>query len=109
MIDGVRKDLIAAEERELARAREQFGEAYHSHHEAYGVLAEELYEVDREKEWIKFYTGDLLRALHLNNDDATQMALENLRGAALRAACELVQVAAVCRKAMPDQGVCSDA
>ena len=109
MIDGVRKDLAVAEERELARAREQFGEKYHSHHEAYGVLAEELYEVDREKEWIKFYTDDLLRALHLNNADAMQMALENLRGAALRAACELVQVAAVCRKAMPDQEACSDA
>jgi hypothetical protein len=109
MIDGVHKDLIVAEEHELARAREQFGEAYHSHHEAYGVLAEELYEVERENEWVKFYTNDLLRALHLNKDDAMQMALENLRGAALRAACELVQVAAVCRKAMPDQEVCSDA
>lgn len=109
MIEGVHKDLLIAEKHELARAREQFGEKYHSHHEAYGVLAEELYEVDREKEWIKFYTNDLLIALHLNNSDATQMALENLRGAALRTACELVQVAAVCRKAMPDQEVCSDA
>lgn len=109
MLDGVHKDLVVAEERELARAREQFGEKYHSHHEAYGVLAEELYEVDREKEWIKFYTNDLLLALHLNNDDSAQMAFENLRGAALRTACELVQVAAVCRKAMPDQEVCSDA
>jgi hypothetical protein len=73
------------------------------------VLAEELYEVECENEWVKFYTNDLLRALHLNKDDAMQMALENLRGAVLRAACELVQVAAVCRKAMPDQEVCSDA
>lgn len=108
MIDGVRKDLIVADEHELARAREQFGEKYNSHHEAYGVLAEELYEVEREDEWIKTYTGDLLSALHLNDDDETKMALENLRCAALRAACELVQVAAVCRKAMPDQEVCSD-
>lgn len=109
MIDGVHKDLIVTEEHELARAREQFGEKYHSQHEAYGVLAEELYEFERENEWIKTYTSDLMSAMHLNDDGEMKMTLENLRCAALMEACELIQVAAVCRKEMPDQEVCTDA
>lgn len=108
MLEGVQKDVRSAVDNEIVRAKEQFGERYHSWHEAYGVLAEELYEVDREMEFVKFYTSDLLRGLHLNNEDVTQVALEHLHGAAVRTACELIQVASVCRKAMPDQGVSSD-
>lgn len=109
MLDGVHEDVSAAVGNELIRAKEQFGEKYHSQHEAYGVLAEELFEVDHEMKWVSYYRDDLIRGMHLNNQDVIMSALDNMHGAAVRAACELVQVAAVCRKAMQDPEVCSDA
>lgn len=104
MIDGVNKDVKAAVEAELARAKRAFGDRYRSKHEAYGVLAEELYEVEREMDLVAYYKGDVLRGLHLNSDQVLEMALEGLRNAAIRAACEFIQVAAVCRKAYDGEG-----
>ena len=109
MIEGVRKDVLVAAESELARAKEQFGEKYHSRHEAYGVLAEELYEVKHEMKWLAFHEEDLIGALHHDDDVAIDHALDALRCAAIRAACELIQVAAVCHKAIIDPEVIADA
>lgn len=99
MLEGVHADVQAAVESEADRAKEQWGARYHSWHEAYGVLAEEKHEVQHELKFLDYYWDDLNRALHGNQTNTTLDAVDNIRVAAIRAACELVQVAAVCSKA----------
>lgn len=99
MLDGVHADVRAAVEAEVERAKGQWGARYHSWHEAYGVLAEEKHEVQHELKFLDYYWDDLNRALHSNQTNTTLDAVDNIRAAAVRAACELIQVAAVCSKA----------
>lgn len=76
------------------------GEVFASLHEAYGVLAEELYEAGIE---VKAVNGDAARIVELiHRDDGIGLvsALYAIEQRAILAACEMVQVAAVCAKAM---------
>lgn len=82
---------------ETQRAKENHGEKYASLHEGYGVLAEEILEAGEELQMIEAYKQAVLSAIHLDNDQIGAW-LREVERAAINAACECIQVAAVARK-----------
>ena len=100
MLDHVVKDINAAKYAELRRIKQDHGETYASVHEAYGVLAEEMHEADLEYVCAKACFTDLIDSIHQGRKNMIDSDLEAIEGYAIKAACELVQVAAVCRKAL---------
>ena len=100
MMDEILCDVEKAVHYEETRIKKLYGEKYHSLHEAYGVLKEELYETDIELERLNATEDGLLRAIHRDDVDTLNLAYDCIAKRAVRAACELIQVAAVCRKAM---------
>lgn len=100
MIDRVMEDVELAVGYEVARAKADHGETYASMHEAYGVLCEEVFEAEEEFCEVTSYRTFLLDALHRGDEKQLQAMLSVIRNRAVKAACELVQVAAVCQKAM---------
>lgn len=85
-------------ENELLRAQTGFGTHYHSPHEGYGVLTEELFEAKQEVERLTKTANVLLYDLHENNNQSMIDCLDIIEEYATLAACEYVQVAAVARK-----------
>lgn len=85
-------------ENELLRAQTGHGTHYHSPHEGYGVLTEELFEAKQEVERLTNAAGVLLYDLHENNQQAMYDCLGIIEEYATLAACEYAQVAAVARK-----------
>ena len=86
-----------AAESELNSIRQAFGNEYHSNHEAWAVLKEELEEAEDAMERVKYEveTG-LWRGVKQNSisDDR----LTDLENSAMHVALELIQVVAVARK-----------
>lgn len=85
-------------ENELLRAQVGHGTRYHSPHEGYGVLTEELFEAKQEVERLTSTSQVLLYDLHANNKQSMSDCLDIIEEYATLAACEYVQVAAVARK-----------
>lgn len=100
MIDAVLMDISAAAERELERARQQHGSVYHSLHEGYGVMAEEVQEAGDEADLVDLELDKLLLAIRMDDRAKIVSRISTVRHNALLAACEYVQVAAVCAKMM---------
>lgn len=83
---------------ELDRASKIHGETFASPHEGFGVIAEEVQEVGDE---LEIAEGNLSTMLAFIRDENNQMIMDVadcLRDAAVNAAAELVQVAAMCEK-----------
>ena len=86
---------------ELARASEQFGGRHHSPHEAYAVMLEELQEAQEE-------SGDAHQMIDLyfyhvkgnSEPKYMQSTLRDLLNHSINAACEFIQLAAMCEKAL---------
>lgn len=99
-MDEILCDVEKTVSYEVACIKQKYGERYHSWHEAYGVLEEEITEAVLEFESVK--TGDipLLRGIQRNDNATVLLALDLIANHAVRAASELIQVAAVCRKAL---------
>ncbi len=89
---------------ETARIKKHYGETCASIHEAYGVLAEELHEARQEVKGLRAYVRDLLEDLPLEDAGDLRCDLGEAYWHAFNGACELIQVAAVCRKAMDGLG-----
>ena len=83
---------------ELNRAQVNFGRTYHSPHEGYGVLAEELWEAEEEHDHVDHIRLLILRALQTEDTDLMQQYMEDIAERATLAACEYIQVAAVAQK-----------
>lgn len=88
---------------EQSRAKEIYGEINHSDHESYAVILEEFDEADRER---RMFALDLEAFwMHCKTDHNDENSkdkreiLATLSDRAIRAACEWVQVAAMCKKA----------
>jgi len=94
------REAAAAEQ---DRANELYGAVNHSDHESYAVILEEFDEADRER---RMFALDLEAFwMHCKTDhndenpgDKREL-LATLSERAVRAACEWVQVAAMCQKA----------
>lgn len=91
-------EIMAAQEKK--RAEKENGATFHSPHEAYGVIAEELMEAKSEVTCLDVAENSLLKVIHRNDPKLYRCTLQQLRNAAMNAAAELVQVAAMCNKAI---------
>lgn len=84
--------------RELALARKDNGYAFHSAHEGYGVIAEEMDEGHNEAWKADRALGRLLGALRTNNPRKIYGITYDVERYATQAAAEYIQVAAMARK-----------
>ena len=62
------------------------------------MLAEEMHEAELEYVCAKDMFADLIDSIHKGRRSIIDSDLEAIEGYAIKASCELVQVAAVCRK-----------
>lgn len=89
-----------AEKAETSSAVKNYGAEYHSNHESYAVLKEEIDEVRDEEIKMKnefFRTWDSIRT---DNDFRFKRQVGNIKEHAEKLALEAVQVVAVCNKIM---------
>ncbi len=94
---------------ELSRIKKQYGEKYHTPHEAYGVLKEELEEcyeayLGVDDQCDRFWSD--IRRGFTYYEGSRSMLISSMKERAIHLACEGVQVAAVCEKLL--QGVEKD-
>lgn len=87
-------------EREYGRAAAKFGTVNNSDHESYAVILEEFDESKKEIENVDRRLKLFWEQVKLNdNDDNKFQMLKNLETSAVLAAAEMVQVAAMAKKA----------
>ncbi len=86
---------------ELARASAKFGERHHSPHEAYAVMLEEhiemVAEVQRAGEAVNRY---FRRIMANESPELLNKTVTDAKSYAIAAACEAIQLAAMCEKAL---------
>lgn len=93
-MNGVR--ILA--QNELDMAAEEHGPKFHSNHEAFSVIIEEVAESREELSRIVDDMGEFWLAVR--NDELCGSILTEIEKHALMLACEAIQVAAMARKAM---------
>ncbi len=91
------KQVQKLAEKEYNRASKLHGNAFHSPHEALGALMEEKCEAGFEHECLEKSVDAFLNCVMKNVN--TDVVLEDIEKYATLAACELIQVAAMARKA----------
>lgn len=90
-------DLI---EREYGRAGAHFGLTNHSDHESYAIILEEIQEAKADIESFDMQMAMFWEQVKSNDDDHSKYAcLIRMQSKALLGACELIQVAAMAKKA----------
>ena len=86
---------------ELASANERFPQ-FHSAHEGWAVIKEEVEEAEEELAKMKIYLagawGNITSDVQANSD------IESLKQRAINTACEAIQVAAMCKKFLEMEG-----
>ena len=102
-MNAVEQDVRALVEKELAAANERFPQ-FHSAHEGYAVILEEVEECEGEFDAMQYCLNCLWRQTKCN----VPTEPKELQNAAVRLACEAIQVAAMCRKFMEMKGGQSD-
>ena len=83
---------------ELDRASKIHGEVFASAHEGFGVIAEEVQEVGDELEKAEGNLSTMLSFIRDEDNQRIADVADCLRDAAVNAAAELIQVAAMCEK-----------
>ena len=82
---------------ELDAANERFPQ-FHSQHEGYAVILEEVDELRTETGETDEFLCFLWSAIKANDLEETKRYILNIKRSAINAACEAIQVAAMCRK-----------
>ena len=95
--DEAREKVQDAVLAELANATKNYGREYHSLHEGYAVLLEEVEEAADNLEYIKKNMGVLWQSIK-SNDLSETVLLTDIEGTAQMLALEAIQIAAVCTK-----------
>ena len=80
---------------ELSGANEKFP-MFHSTHEAYAVLKEEIEELECEIEEIKILLSEIWQQIRLNQNN--KEIIQQLKRRALFSACKAIQVSAMAQK-----------
>lgn len=93
----VREDVEKLVDKELEAATERFG-LHHSWHEKYAVIKEEFDEAQDELNEILFDLKVMWKNVKRNDTDYADDISEDMYNAAIRLACEAIQVAAMCKK-----------
>ena len=100
-MNAVENQVRQLVEVELAAANERFPQ-FHSAHEGWAVIKEEMEETEEELAKMKIYLagawGNITSDVQANSD------IESLKQRAINAACEAVQVAAMCQKFLDMEG-----
>ena len=87
-------------EEEYGRAGAKFGLTNHSDRESYAILLEEVEEAEHELIEVRKKLGEFWNHTRDDERDLDKLViLRNLQTAALLAACECIQVAAMAKKA----------
>lgn len=94
-MNAIENDVRALVDKELAAANERFPQ-FHSAHEGWAVILEEQIELGAEFEKIRGYMGDIFNKIIENNSVSIEIGI--LQMYAINAACEAIQVAAMCQK-----------
>jgi len=84
---------------ELNRANEMYPD-FHSYHEAYGVLKEEIEEADHDMEYVKIHLNNVWAYTKCNDQGKALMHIGCCKERARNAIYELIQVCAMCDKAV---------
>ena len=96
MIDeNVIKEMIQQELKEANKSHPMF----HSDHEAYAVIKEEIEEASFESISLENYLGNLWHKVVTDETNKTRV-YEEMKKASIRAIQEAIQVAAMCDKAI---------
>ena len=100
-MNAVENDVRVLVGKELAAANERFPQ-FHSQHEGYAVIQE---EVDELKEDVNRIDGRIncLRAMVRFNNSCEEL-VSRIYDDAINAACEAIQVAAMCKKFLEMEG-----
>lgn len=87
-------------EREYDRAGAKFGFVNHSDHESYAIILEEFQEAETDVALVNTHLSQFWDAVKLNDDDQSKSEwLMKIERDAVFGACELIQVAAMAKKA----------
>lgn len=102
-MNAIENDIRALVDKELAAANERFPQ-FHSAHEGYAVILEEIEELSSEAEQADEFTVFLWDAVKANNPEETERHISIIEKLAINAACEAIQVAAMCKKFLEMEG-----
>lgn len=94
-------------ESELLMASKDYGDRFHSAHEAYAVILEEYEEAKEELSNIEYALANFwgcVRFPDYSDDSEPNAHLSDLENTAICAACECIQIAAMARKAQTEYG-----
>ena len=97
-IENQVRELVAVE---LAAANERFPQ-FHSAHEGYAVIQEEVDELKEDMDRINCRIASLRARVRFNN--SCEELLSRIYDDAINAACEAIQVAAMCKKFLEMEG-----
>ena len=100
-MNAVENQVRQLVEVELAAANERFPQ-FHSAHEGWAVILEEQIELGAEFEKIRGYMGDIFNKIIENNSVSIEIGI--LQMYAINAACEAIQVAAMCQEFLDMEG-----
>jgi len=98
MLDHIKPIVETCVSIELQFAQRDNGEVFHSPHEGFGVLFEEMYEAKKEDEGADKWMNNMLMHIHRNNTMGISHTARMIEVYATNAACEYIQVAAMARK-----------
>ena len=89
---------------ELIHATKTYGTSYHSLHEGYAVLLEEVEEAAKELDYIENHLSMIWYAVKSDNEAEVKSNARVIALDAVNLAKEAVQIAAVCRKILGENG-----
>lgn len=90
---------------ELAAANERFPQ-FHSQHEGWAIIKEEVDELEEALIYTKLTLNDLWE--EIKRDRKAKSAVQDVFANAINAACEAIQVAAMCQKFLDMEGSIHD-
>lgn len=97
MMDHLSPGVDALVDLEHKTIVEKYGVGYHSDHEAYAVLLEEIEEAQEKLDSVKTWHGRVWTCIR-DNMDVTEDRLKRIESEAMDLAAEAVQIAAVARR-----------
>lgn len=102
IVNAIENDIRTLVDKELAAANERFPQ-FHSRHEGYAVIKEEAEELDAEVKSVGFYLEEAWEYIK-GDESLAESEIKCVLQDAINAACEAIQVAAMCRKFLEMEG-----
>ena len=99
MMTKLLKEVRPLVEKELEEANKNFP-LFHSKHEAYAVIKEEVEETATNTEDVKNELCFLWSSIKANNNEFIKETFQDLKEDSIRTACEAIQTAAMAQKAI---------